>query len=93
MFSLGVPELIIFGGIAVLLFGKRLPEVARSMGKSLVEFKKGMRGIEDEFHAAANAPSPPRNSYPELDDREQSRAPKFIPPTSEPTAEARENER
>jgi TatA/E family protein of Tat protein translocase len=37
----GFPELIIFGTIALLLFGKRLPEVARSLGKGIVEFKKG----------------------------------------------------
>ena len=34
--------------IALLLFGKRLPEVARSLGKGIVEFKKGVRGIEDD---------------------------------------------
>ena len=39
----GLPELIIFGTIALLLFGKRLPEVARSLGKGIVEFKKGVR--------------------------------------------------
>jgi Sec-independent protein translocase protein TatA len=31
----GFPELIIFGTIALLLFGKRLPEVARSLGKGI----------------------------------------------------------
>ena len=34
--------------VAVLLFGKRLPEIARSMGKSLSEFKKGVKGVEDD---------------------------------------------
>ena len=41
-------ELIIIMAIALLLFGKRLPEVARSLGKGVVEFKKGLKGIEDE---------------------------------------------
>ena len=41
-------ELIIIAIIALLLFGKRLPEVARSMGKGVVEFKKGLKGVEDE---------------------------------------------
>ena len=36
------------GIIALLLFGKRLPEVARSLGKGVVEFKKGLNGIDDE---------------------------------------------
>lgn len=33
--------------IALLLFGNRLPSVMRSLGKSVVEFKKGVNGIED----------------------------------------------
>ena len=49
------------GGIALLVFGNRLPSVARSMGKSLVEFKKGMNEIEEEVKNAssveAKAPS------------------------------------
>lgn len=32
--------------IVLLIFGRRLPEVARSMGKSLTEFKKGIREAE-----------------------------------------------
>ena len=34
---------------ALLLFGKRLPEVMRSMGRGIVEFKKGVKGIEDDI--------------------------------------------
>ena len=48
MGPLGVPEMIVIGIIALLLFGKRLPEVARSLGKGIVEFKKGLNGIDDE---------------------------------------------
>src|SRR5215470_7209266 len=40
--------------IGVLLFGKRLPEIGRSLGKGLVEFKKGMQGVEDDLHAPTN---------------------------------------
>ncbi len=48
MFGLGPMELAIVGIIAVLLFGKRLPEVGRSLGKSIVEFKKGMNDVPNQ---------------------------------------------
>ena len=44
----GPMEWIIILVIAVLLFGKRLPEIARGMGKSLTEFKKGVKEAEHE---------------------------------------------
>ena len=47
-------ELIVVLGVAVLLFGKRLPEVGRSLGRGIVEFKKGIRGVEEEFRAVAD---------------------------------------
>ena len=34
--------------VALLLFGKRLPEVGRSLGKGIIEFKKGLAGIEED---------------------------------------------
>ncbi len=40
-------ELLIFLAIVLLLFGNRLPTVARSFGQSINEFKKGMKEIED----------------------------------------------
>ena len=49
MFNLGPMEMIIVMGIAVLLFGKRLPEVGRSLGKGIVEFKKGLNGVTDDL--------------------------------------------
>ena len=35
--------------LGLLIFGRRLPEVGRSVGKSIVEFKKGIKGIEQEI--------------------------------------------
>ncbi|MEQ9411433.1 MAG: twin-arginine translocase TatA/TatE family subunit [Fuerstiella sp.] len=51
----GPQELIIVGIFALLLFGKRLPEVARNLGKGLSEFKKGMSGMQDEVRQASSA--------------------------------------
>ncbi len=47
--NIGPLELLILMGIAVLLFGKRLPEVGRSLGKGIIEFKKGLSGAAEDF--------------------------------------------
>ena len=52
----GVPgpvELLIVAMIVLLLFGNRLPSVMRSMGQGIVEFKKGVKGIEEDVDKAA----------------------------------------
>jgi len=90
MFGIGPPEMIIVGIIALLLFGKRLPEVARSLGKGIVEFKKGMNGIEDDLHNAGSASTQSStSSRPSVDNDEQTwSAPRFEPPTSAPKSES-----
>jgi sec-independent protein translocase protein TatA len=52
MFGLGAQEMLLLVLLGVLLFGKRLPEVGRSLGKTVMEFKNGLRGMEDEFATA-----------------------------------------
>ena len=47
--GLGLPELIVIFGIAVLVFGaSRIPDIAASVGKAIKEFKKAGREIVDE---------------------------------------------
>jgi sec-independent protein translocase protein TatA len=41
-------ELFIILGVALLIFGKNLPKVGRSLGQGIVEFKKGLQGLQDE---------------------------------------------
>ncbi len=48
MFGIGIPELLIVAFIVLILFGSRLPNVMRSLGQGLVEFKKGVQGVEEE---------------------------------------------
>lgn len=47
-FGIGPMEMLVVGVIALLLFGKKLPEVARSLGKSVTEFKRGLRDVGAE---------------------------------------------
>ena len=55
MFGIGTQELIIFLIIVLVLFGgSRIPNIARSLGKSITEFKKGVQGIEDEANASVD---------------------------------------
>lgn len=80
--GLGPMEMIIIGIIAILLFGNRLPEVAKSVGKGFNEFKKGMHGIEEEVNTASRGSSSSRPNR-SIEDREETTAPKFEPPPSE----------
>jgi sec-independent protein translocase protein TatA len=45
----GPMELMVILVIAILLFGRRLPEIARGMGKSITEFKKGLSEAKSEI--------------------------------------------
>ncbi len=48
----GPMEMLIIGVIVLLLFGNRLPSTMRSLGRGIVEFKKGVQGIEDDVEKA-----------------------------------------
>ena len=47
--SLGPMEMIMIAIVGLLIFGNRLPDVGRSLGKGLVEFKKGLKGVQDDI--------------------------------------------
>ena len=55
--SIGMPEMIVLGILGVLIFGKRLPEVGKSLGKGIVEFKKGLQGIDDDVDQSTQPPA------------------------------------
>ena len=85
MFNMAPGELIVIGLIAVLLFGNKLPSVARQLGKGLTEFQKGMKGMKAEFESAMREEpvTTPRISH-SAHDYDEPTAPKFEPPTREP---------
>jgi len=53
--GLGAPEIIVLVILGVLLFGRKLPDVGRYLGKSIVEFKKGVRGLEDDLDTGSGS--------------------------------------
>lgn len=84
MFGLpGGAEWVIIGLIALLIFGRRLPDVARSVGKSIVEFKRGIRDVKDEVDVQSQIEPPPT---PKLENKPESA--KEAPPASETSKES-----
>jgi len=88
MLGLGYSEMMLFGAIALLLFGAKLPEVARSLGGTYRELKKSVGEFQKEFNGLTNLDSPPptKSTYtPEEPTATESKtsAAKFIPPPEE----------
>jgi TatA/E family protein of Tat protein translocase len=95
--GLGGGEMILIFFIILLLFGgKRMPELARGLGKSVREFKKATSGVEDQIKKALEEPEPPVRTAPKtprytrpptdviepaaVDDVTETEAPKAAPP-------------
>lgn len=54
--SIGPMELLVVAIIALIVFGpRRLPEIARSVGKAFSEFKRQASEVRDEFESSLNA--------------------------------------
>jgi sec-independent protein translocase protein TatA len=85
MFGLSVQELVIVGVVAVLLFGKNLPDVAKKFGGMYRDFRKSLDDLRsqvdftDTFNSAPSKPKL-RKSYSDFDDVDEISAPKFQPP-------------
>jgi TatA/E family protein of Tat protein translocase len=56
MFGLGVTEVVVILVIALFLFGNRLPEVARWLGRSFVEFRKEASSLTEELQNPGKSP-------------------------------------
>jgi sec-independent protein translocase protein TatA len=91
-FTPGPSGMLIILVLAVLLFGKRLPEVARSVGRGLMELRKGLRDIEREVRSAIDSATSDSSSATgtaagwssssaeDIAELEEATAPKFEPP-------------
>ncbi|MCA8990726.1 MAG: twin-arginine translocase TatA/TatE family subunit [Planctomycetaceae bacterium] len=87
-------EMILVGIVALLLYGKNLPEVAKKFGKKYTEFRRGMQGLQREFNSAMDdstpsrpspAPAATRRPDPVETRPEEFRAPRFEPPVAPPS--------
>ncbi len=67
MFGMGYGEMLIVAIVAVLLFGRRLPEVARSLGQSYQEFRRGLTDlkgdVDDAVYSARSGGHGSRSRY------------------------------
>ena len=55
--GLGPAEMGLIALALLLLFGGRLPEVARSLGKGIVEFKRGLKDVQTDIDGAGDSKS------------------------------------
>jgi len=91
MFGLSFQELLIVGVVAVLLFGKNLPDVMKKFGGMYRDFRKTLDDMRsqvdftDTFNSAPSKPRPARKTY--SDDYDEVTAPKFEPPPAAPSSE------
>ena len=74
VFAIGFPggmEMFVVMGVILLLFGSaRLPSLMRNLGRSAVEFKKGVQGIEEDIDQAASDTSSEASSEPSSETEE-----------------------
>lgn len=66
--SLGAPEIVFIIFLALMIFGpKKIPEIARTLGKGLREFKQGTSGFMDSLNQEIKQPAPPPSVNPQVE--------------------------
>jgi TatA/E family protein of Tat protein translocase len=88
MFGIGMPELLLILGLALIVLGpKKLPELAKALGKGLAEFRRATDELKDEFRQMEREveESPPQASAP--DDRPAENPSEAVAAESSPAPE------
>jgi sec-independent protein translocase protein TatA len=86
--SFGYTEMFLFGIVALMLFGSKLPDVARNFGRGYREMRKKVDDLQREFRDwdKPDTTTPSKPFFPAQDDEPSKKAPsapKFIPPTDD----------
>lgn len=83
MFGIGMPELLLILGLALIVLGpKKLPELAKALGKGLAEFRRAADDLKEEF----------RQMEREVEDASPAKAPDNDSSNSQPVAQPLETE-
>lgn len=81
--SIGYAEIIVLGIVAVVLFGRKLPEVARNVGNSYAQFRKGLSEIQTSINSEEYDEASDFNYERTYEDAIEPSGPKFEPPDEE----------
>jgi len=86
--SFGYTEMLLFGVIALMLFGSRLPDVARNFGRTYRELRKKVDDFQREFRDWDKPEPTPHKALPSYNaedevKRSEPSAPKFTPPVDD----------
>jgi|SRR5579871_6698578 len=75
---------LVLGFFLFVIFGKNLRGVGRSLGKEIIEFKKGMKGLEDDPNDGYSAPAQPQYQQPPMQQQQQMQQPQALPEVPRP---------
>ncbi len=81
--GIGITEIVLIGVIAIVLFGRKLPDVARNLGKSYGELRRGLNELQSSIHdESMRGTSSDTYAATEssIDDYDEPTAPKLEPP-------------
>jgi len=86
MFGIGMPELILILGLALIVLGpKKLPELAKTLGKGLAEFRRAADELKDEFRKVeADMDNPESLTVANADNSQPAQATETPPPGADP---------
>lgn len=88
MFGIGMPELLLILGLALIVLGpKKLPELAKALGKGLAEFRRATDDLKEEFRQMEREVDDASTQVTAQDDSSAEDPPPAAAPASAPEPE------